>query len=258
MMQAQTLDKLNQLKLHGMAKAIETHYKTNDLTNLSLTELLSILVDAECAHRDTKRTKRLVDRAKFKEREACIEALDYRSNRGLKKASIMELTQNLWILNHQNILITGPSGSGKSFLAQALGNYSAREGYSVTYLRLPKLVFHLIEAKADGSYLEYLKKIAKTRILILDDWGLSTIGDQERSDLLEIIEDRHKVGSTIITSQLPVSGWHEYLGAGLTADAIMDRLIHGAHRFELRAVDSLRRELALEKEKLTQSDQSEK
>lgn len=170
----------------------------------------------------------------------------------------MELTQNNWIQNHQNIIITGPSGSGKSFLAQALGNHSARHGYSITYLRMPKLVFYLLEARANGSYLEYLKKLAKIRVLILDDWGLAPVGDQERQDLLEIVEDRHKVGSTILTSQLPVSGWHQYLGGGLTADAILDRLLHSTHRFDLRSDDSMRREHPQEKEKLTRSTSSEK
>ena len=241
-----------------MVQAMETHYKNSQPTDISPTELLCLLIDAEYSHRENKRTKRLVDGAKFKEKEACIEALDYKGSRGLKKSAIMELTQNQWIQNHQNILITGPSGSGKSFLAQALGNHCARSGYSVTYIRMPKLVFHLLEARTDGSYLEYLKKLAKTRVLILDDWGLSAVSDQERSDLLEIIEDRHKVGSTIITSQLPVTAWHQYLGGGLAAEAILDRILHSEHRFDLRSIDSLRRERFPEKEKLTQTDQSEK
>lgn len=258
MLHIQTLEKLDQLKLYGMAQSLETHYKRSEPTDISPAELLTLLVDAECSYRETKRTKRLIDGAKFKEREACIETLDYKKDRGLKKTSIMELTQNQWIQNHQNILITGPSGSGKSFLAQALGNHSARHGYSVTYLRMPKLPFYLLEARANGSYLDYLKKLSKTRVLIIDDLGLSPVADQERQDLLEIIEDRHKIGSTILTSQLPVAGWHQYLGGGLTADAILDRLLHSSHRFELRTHESLRREPALEKEKLTLTGQSEK
>lgn len=258
MLHVQTLEKMNLLKLYGMVQAMETHYKNSHPTDVSPTELLTLLVDAECSYRDNKRTKKIVDGAKFKERAACIEALDYKGSRGLKKTAIMELTQNQWLQNYQNIFITGPSGSGKSFLAQALGNHCARHGYSVAYLRMPKLIFHLLEARADGSYLSYLKKLAKTRVLILDDWGLSAVGDQERSDLLEVIEDRHKTGSTIITSQLPVTAWHQYLGGGLIAEAILDRLLHSDHRFDLRSIESLRRELPSEKEKLTQPGQSEK
>jgi DNA replication protein DnaC len=258
MLHAQTLDKLNQLKLYGMVQAIETHYQHSEPSDISPSELLTLLTDAECSYRDTKKTKRLVAGANFKEKEACIEALDFRGARGLKKATVMELTQNQWIKNHQNIFITGPSGSGKSFFAQALGNHCARHGYSVTYLRMPKLMFYLLEVKARGGYLDYLKKLAKIPILILDDWGITPIGEQDHQDLLEIIEDRHQIGSTILTSQLPVSGWHQYLGGGLAAEAILDRLFHSTHRFELRTHESLRKEQPPEKEKLTQSSQSEK
>ena len=159
----------------------------------------------------------------------------------------MELTQNHWIQNHQNILITGPSGSGKSYLAQALGNHCARYGYSVAYLRMPKLGFHLLKARAEGSYLEYLKKLAKIRILILDDFGIASMNEQERQDILEIIEDRHQVGSTLLTSQLSVPEWHPYLGGGLAAEAILDRLLHSTHRFDLRSTDSLRKDSTTEK-----------
>ena len=210
MLHIQTLEKLRSLKLNGMLLSLEMHYKSSEPTDISPTELLTLLIDAECTHRETKRMKRLIDGAKFKEREACIEALDYKKDRGLKKSVVMELTQNQWIQQCQNIIVTGPSGSGKSFLAQAFGNHSARYGHTVTYMRMPKLPFYLLEARANGSYLEYLRKLSKTRILILDDFGLSSVAEQERQDLLEIIEDRHKVGSTIITSQLPVSGWHQY------------------------------------------------
>jgi DNA replication protein DnaC len=240
-----------------MANAMETHYGSAHPVDVSPVDFLSLMVDAESTYRENKKMKRLVDGAKFKEREACIEAIDYKSPRGLKKTSIIELTQNHWINHHQNILITGPSGSGKSYLAQALGNHCARYGYSVSYLRMPKLIFQLLEAKAKGIYLDQLKKLSKVRVLILDDWGLSALTDPDRQDLLEIIEDRHKVGSTILTSQLPVSGWHVYLGGGLVAEAILDRLLHSTHRFDLQSDDSLRNEQRKKKEKLTSTDGSE-
>jgi DNA replication protein DnaC len=258
MLYQQTRDKLFQLKLYGMVQAMEDIYKHSQPTELSPTELLAILADAECLLRENKKIGRLIEGAKFKEREACIEALDYKGNRGLTKSAVMDLTQNQWIKNNQNIFITGPSGSGKSFLAQALGRHCARHGYTVAYVRMPKLAFYLLEAKANGSYLDYLKKLAKHRLLILDDFGITSIGEQDQHDLLEIIEDRHQVGSTIITSQLPVTGWHQYLGGGLAGEAILDRLHHSTHRFALRSIESLRRDPSLEKEKLTQPGQSEK
>jgi len=257
MLHTQTIDKMNQMKLYGMLESIQNllaRSGTGGTQDLGPTELFGLTVDAEWTYRENQKTKRLLNGAQFKEKSACIEALDYRAGRGLKKSVVTELTQNHWISKHQNIVITGPTGSGKSFLAQALGHHGARFGFSVQYVRMPKLLFSLLQARADGSYLQLLKRLWKTQILILDDWGLTAPGEQERQDLLEIIEDRHQVGSTIVTSQLPVSAWHTYLGGSLIADSILDRLVNPAQRIELRTEVSLRKEEV--SGGLTQTDKS--
>ena len=258
MILSQTIDRMTQMKLHGMVKSFETLASHPESTELPLTHAIGMLVDAEWTARENKKMNRLIQNAQFKEREACIEALDYRTPRGLKKTFVLELTQNQWIHHAQNILITGPSGSGKSFFAQALGHHATRHGYSVNYIRAPRLSATLLQARADGSYMNYLKKLAKTKILILDDLGLAPMTDQEKQDLMEIIEDRHKVGCTIITSQLPVNAWHAYLGGSLLAEGILDRLMHQVHRVELRTKESLRnpRGLVGETPLLTSSDAS--
>jgi DNA replication protein DnaC len=242
MIHTQTQEKLNQMKLYGMLQTLQTELNRGESQEMSFTDLFGLVVDAEWTYRENKKTSRLVKGADFKEKSACLEALDYQGSRGLKKSVVLELTQNRWIQNSQNILITGPSGSGKSFLAQALGHHSTRHGYSVLYLRLPKLFFALLQARADGSYLLYLKKLAKIRVLILDDFGLAPMADQEKQDLMEIIEDRHKIGPTVITSQLPIAAWHTYLGGSLVAEGILDRLLAHVQRFELKSEKSLRTE----------------
>jgi DNA replication protein DnaC len=235
-----TLDRMNQMKLHGMAQSLEALLARPESQELSIGDAVGMLIDAEWTLRENKRMNRLLAQAQFKEKEACIEALDLKSSRGLKKTLVVELTQNQWIHHAQNILVTGPAGSGKSFLAQSLGHHATRHGFSVNYIRMPKLSFALIQARADGSYLNYLKKLAKTKVLILDDLGLGPMTDQERQDMMEIIEDRHKIGPTLITSQLPVNAWHAYLGGSLVAEGILDRLMHNVHRVELKTEKSLR------------------
>jgi DNA replication protein DnaC len=245
MILTQTIDRMTQMRLLGMVKSLEELAARPESAELPLTHAVGMLVDAEWTARENRKMDRLIQNAQFKEREACIEALDYRIPRGLKKTFVLELTQNQWIHHAQNILITGPSGSGKSFFAQALGHHATRHGYSVQYIRAPRLNVALMQSRADGSYMSYLKKLAKTKILILDDLGLAPMSEQERQDLMEIIEDRHKIGSTIITSQLPVNAWHAYLGGSLIAEGILDRILHQVHRVELSTKDSLRNPRAI-------------
>jgi DNA replication protein DnaC len=245
---------MSQMRLHGMLRSLKERLERPDHQDLSFADLFSLVVDDEWNARESRRLTSRLRTAQFKEKNACIEDIDYRASRGLKKSLVLELAKNQWIDKKQNITITGPSGAGKSYLAQALGHQACRDGHTVMYLRFPKLLVALGHAKADGSYGEYLAKIAKTRLLILDDLGLSPLEEPEQRDLLEIVEDRYGVGSTIITSQLPVAAWHPFFGGERIADAICDRLLHNAFRVELTG-DSIRKERA--GLTLTQGDKSE-
>lgn len=241
MINEQTYDKLIQMKLFGMAAAFKERSARIDHQGLSFTELFGLLVDDEYLARESKRLTARLKVARFKERQACLEAVDYTTPRGLRKERILELAQGRWVAQHQNIVITGPSGSGKSFIAQALGEQACRQGHSVSYLRLPALLQQFVQARAQGTYGTLLKRLGKLAILVIDDMGLARLTEAQTQDLLETLEERYGRGSVIATSQLPVSDWHEYLGGGRIADAILDRLIHNAHRITLTARESLRK-----------------
>lgn len=234
MLLEQTVEKLNQMKLFGMAESLKDRLARPDHQDLSAADLFGFIVDDEWINRHNKKTQSRINAARFKERNACLENIDYHKSRGIKKNVILELGQNRWVDDHQNIAITGPTGVGKSYLAQALGHQACMAGYSVLYVRLPKLQLGLVQARATGTYAKYLERIAKTQLLILDDLGIAALDDGDKRDLLEIIEDRYSVGSTVITSQLPVTSWHDYLGGTIVADAILDRLVRNAHRLELK------------------------
>jgi DNA replication protein DnaC len=250
----QTLEKLQQMKLHAMAKSTRERLSRSDHQDLNITEILGLIVDDEWMDRENRKTNRLLKGACFKLREATLEAVDFGKDRGVKKAQILELAQLKWISNKQNITFTGPAGVGKSYLAQVLGNQACRKGYSSLFVRVPRLSTELLQARGDGSYGVYLKKLSRVSVLILDDLGVCPLDDLTKRDLLEIVEDRYGVGSTILTSQLPTSDWFEHLGGAQVADAICDRLLHNCLKFNLTG-DSMRKELA--QEALTRTQRSD-
>ena len=241
MLLEQTYEKLAAMKLYGMAASIQERLERPDHQSLSKEEFLGLIVDDEWLYRENRKLTTRLKVAKFKQREAAIENIDYRTPRGLRKTQVLELAQHRWITAHQSVLITGPSGAGKSYLAQALGLHACRSGFTVQYLRLPSLLAQFVHARAQGTYDRLLKRLAKLSLLIVDDFGLATLNEPEKQDLLEAIEERYGIGATLVTSQLPIADWHEYLGGGRLADAILDRLVHNAHRIELSSKESMRK-----------------
>ena len=244
MLNEQTLDKLYAMKLSGMADAFQEQLQQPSLSPLSFEERFGMVVDRQGTWKEDCRMKRLLQEAKLKI-QASVEDIDYKSPRGIDRSVMMSLSSCDWIKKHQNILITGPTGVGKTFLACALAHKACQEGYRSFYLRAPKFYYQLALAKADGSYGKIMAKLSKTHLLVLDDMGLAPMTDSERRDLLEVIEDRHGHVSTIITSQLPVENWHETIGDPTIADAILDRLIHNAHRIHIKG-GSMRKKLKLD------------
>ncbi len=224
-----TLDKLNLLRFTGMVKALTEQMELPEIELLGFDERLGLLVDREMTERDDRRLKTRLRKAKLKQ-NASIEDIDYRHTRGLDRSLIPELANCQWIRQHLNILITGPTGVGKTWIACALSQKACREGYTAQYLRLSRLLQELTIAKGDGSYAKMLTGLAKMDVLILDDWGLSKLTSEQRRDLLEILEDRHDTRSTIVTSQLPIDKWHSVIGDPTLADAILDRLVHNAYK----------------------------
>lgn len=239
MLHQHTLDKLHTLRLTGMAAAFEQQLAQPAVQELSFEERFALLLDQEILYRDNRRLARLLKAAKLRV-GACVEDIDYRHPRGIDRSFMSTLASCQWIERHQNLTITGPTGSGKTWLACALGNQACRQGLSVRYVRLPRLFEMLRIAHGDGSYPRLMNQLAKTDLLILDDWGLQKIAAAQRNDLMEVIEDRYGLRATLIAGQLPIEHWHEYIGEATLADAILDRLLHNAHRLPLKG-ESLRK-----------------
>lgn len=229
-----TMEKIRTLGLTAFAAAWTEQQKDPQLQKLTFDERLGLLVDAEWLQRENKRLARLLRAAKLKLSSACVEDIDYPPRRELEKAIIRQLATCRWIEEHQNVAITGMTGTGKTYVACALAQQACRKGFRVVYRRATRLNDEFTLAHADGTYTQLLGRLARADVLVLDDWGLSPPGDQERRDLLEILEDRYGTRSMIITSQLPTTKWHDHLADPTTADAICDRVLHNAHRIVLK------------------------
>jgi DNA replication protein DnaC len=244
MLNEPTIEKLKALKLTAFADAWTAQQRDPELVKLSFDERLGMLVDAEWLHRENARLERCLKEAKLRISSACVEDIDYAGKRELDKSVVRQLATCRWVAEHQNVAVTGMTGTGKTYVACALAQQACRKGYRAIYRRAPRLFEELTLAHADGTYRRLLQRFAKIDILIIDDWGLAPPKDTERRDLLEILEDRYGNRSTIITSQLPTAKWHDHLGDPTIADAVCDRVLHNAHRLVLKGPSRRKPEVA--------------
>lgn len=242
-----TLEKMKAMKLHGMAKAFEEQLQLNDMIEYSFEERLGLLIDREAIEKENRRLHTRLRKAKLAQ-SACVEDLEIAARRGLDQTLIAKLVACGWIAEPLNVIVTGATGTGKSYLACALGQKACREGYTVEYHRVPRLFPELHLARGDGRYETTLRRLAKTELVILDDWGLYPMNDEARRDCLELLEDRCGKRSTLVTSQIPLAHWHETIGDPTLADAILDRLVHNAYKIELKGESMRKRKRSLKKE----------
>jgi DNA replication protein DnaC len=245
----QTFQQLSSMHLHGFFRALQEQFEQADKYHqISFEERIGLLVDREYSERESTRLTRRLQQAKLREK-ACLEDIDYRHPRGLDKGLIHRLSSCQWIAKHQNLIITGLTGVGKTYLCCAFADKACREGYSAMYKRLPRFLHELFLSRADGSYIKMLARISKVDLLVIDDWGIAPLEDQQRRDLLEVFEDRHGSRSTIVASQIPQNKWHKYIGDPTVADAILDRIVHNAHKLELSGESIRKNRTKLDKDK---------
>lgn len=248
MLNEETFRKLSEMRMHGFARALQEQLDSDAGDDLSFDERVGLLVDREWTEREARSLTRRLQIARLREKTACVEDIDYRHPRGLDRSVMRRLAAGQWIAKHQNVLVTGPTGCGKTYLACALANKACRDGHSAIYRRMPRLLHEIGLARGDGSYTRMLARLAKTDLLVLDDWGLAPLGDQERRDVLEVLEDRSGSRATLVASQLPIKSWHAYIGEPTIADAVLDRLVHSAHQLELKGESLRKKRSALTKE----------
>jgi DNA replication protein DnaC len=239
MLNHQTMEKLTALHLEGMAQALEEQRRQPDISQLDFEERLALLVERQWLWRENRALAARLHRAQLKV-AACLEDVDYRHPRGLKRAQIEQLRASQWVSQHRNCLITGPTGCGKTYLACALAHQACRDGHRVCYYYAPKLFREVQNAQADGSLLHLLKKLARAALVVIDDFGVAAVTGKQYRDLLEILDDRQGLGATLITSQFPVDQWHGVINDATVADAILDRLVHNAYRLDLKG-ESIRK-----------------
>ena len=238
-----TLDKLQRLRLTGMYDAYREQLESTRYDALTFDERFAMLIDRQEAEQDNRRLQTRLKKAKLRQ-NACVEDIDYRQSRGLNKTLVRALAECTWLRSHENCIITGPTGAGKSYLACAFGNQACRRGFSALYFRAPRLFQELAVARGVGRYDRMLRTLLRCDLLLIDDWGTALLTDEQRRDLFELVEDRYDRRSTLIAAQLPIDHWHDIIGDPTLADAILDRLIHNAHTITLKG-ESMRKRKAI-------------